>query len=100
STPGNQPPADVASSVARLAVTRSDAGLERMLSQILLGVFAISSIVVVALYGRRWWQSVLEAIGGDTIAWLVAGAGCLMVSWMFGHFRAIRDASDLGRSAL
>lgn len=95
STPGTQPPADFASSVARLAVTRSDAGLERVLSQILLVVFAISSLVVVALYGGRWWQSVHQAFGGDTLAWLLAGMGCLVVSWVFGQLRSIRDDSDL-----
>lgn len=95
STPGSQPPVDFASSVAQLAVTRSEPGLERMLSQILLVVFALSSLVVVALYGGRWWQSVHQAFGGDTLAWLLAGTGCLVVSWVFGQVRSIRDDSDL-----
>ena len=95
SAPGNQPPAGFASSVARLAGTRSDAALERMLSQILLVVFAISSLVVVALYGGRWWQSVHQAFGGDALAWLLAGMGCLVVSWLFGQLRSIRDDGDL-----
>ena len=95
STPVSQPPADFASSIARLAVTRSDAGLERVLSQILLVVFAISSLSVVALYGGRWWQSVHQAFGGDTLAWLLAGMGCLVVSWVFGQLRSIGDDSGL-----
>lgn len=95
STPCSQPPVDFASSVARLAASRSDAGIERMLSQMLLAVFAISVLVVVALYAGRWWQSVDQAFGDDTLAWLLAGMGCLVVSWAFGQLRSIRDDSDL-----
>lgn len=95
STPGSQPPADFACSVARLAVTRSDAALESMLSRILMVVFAISSLVVVALYGGRWWQAVHQAFGGDTLAWLLAGMGCLVVSWVFDQLRSIMNGSDL-----
>lgn len=93
--PGNQPPTDFASSVARLAVTRRDAGLERMVSRLLLFVFAVSSLVVVALYGGRWWQPVHLALGDDTLAWLLAGMVCLAVSWVFGQLRSIRDGTDL-----
>lgn len=95
STPVSQPPVDFASNVARLAVTRSDAALERMLSKILSVVFAISSLLVIALYGGRWWQSVHQAFGGDALAWPLAGVGCLAVSWVFGQLRAIRDDSGL-----
>lgn len=95
STPCSQPPVDFASSVARLAASRSDAGIERMLSQMLLAVFAISALVVVGLYAGRWWQSVHQAFGDDTLAWLLAGTGCLVVSWMFGQLRSIRSDSDL-----
>ncbi|MGH8078812.1 MAG: hypothetical protein ACREPE_16045 [Lysobacter sp.] len=95
STPRSQPPADFASSVARLAVTRSDAGLERTLSQILLVVFAISSLMVIALYGGRWWQSIHQAVGDDTLAWLLAGMGCLILSWLFDQLRFIGHDSDL-----
>lgn len=94
STPGSQPPADFASSVAGLAVTRSEAVFERTLSKILLVVFAISSLVVVALYAGRWWQSVHQAFDGDALAWLLAGIGCLVVSWVFGQLRSIRDGGD------
>lgn len=95
STPCSQPPVDFASSVARLAAIRSDAGIERTMSQMLLAVFAISALVVVALYGERWWQSVDQAVGNDTLAWLLAGMGCLAVSWVFGQLRSIRDGTDL-----
>ena len=54
-----------------------------------------TSLVVVALYGGRWWQSVHQAFGGDALAWLLAGMGCLVVSWLFGQLRSIRDDSEL-----
>ncbi len=94
STPVSRPPVDFASSVARLAVARRDAGLEHVLSHMLLVVFAISSLVVVALYGWQWWQSVHQAFGGDALAWLMAGTGCLVVSWVFGQLR-IKNFSEL-----
>ena len=91
STPNSQPPTNFASSVARLALTRSDAGFERMLAQILLIVSGFSSLVAGALYGGQWWQSVHQAFGGDSRAWLMAGMGCLAVSWVFHQLRCIRD---------
>lgn len=95
SAPCSRPPADFAGSIARLAIARSDAGLERALSRILAVVFALSSLVAVALYGGRWWQAVHQAFGGDALAWLLTGMGCLVVSWMFGELRSIRSHRDL-----
>lgn len=90
--PGSEPPIDFAISVAGLATPRSDAGLERTLSRILLAVFAVSSLVVLALYAPRGWQSVRQAFDGDGLAWLLAGIGCLLVSWVFAQLRAIEPA--------
>lgn len=96
SAPHSQPPADFAAAVARLAAARSDAGLERVLSRMLLAVFVVSSVVVTALYGGRWWQSVHQTLGGDALAWLLAGMGCLAVSWLLGQLRPIAgDSGDL-----
>ncbi len=100
STPSSQPPADFASSVARLAVTRRDAGLEHVMAQILLGAFAFSSLVVVVLYAGRWWQSIHQAFGGDTLAWVLAGMGCIAASWVFGQWRSIRDGGDFDTARL
>lgn len=94
STPCSQPPADFASSVARLALTHGDAGLERTLSKILLVVFAVSSLVVVALYGGRWWQSVHQAVGDNALAWLLVGMVCLVLSWVFGQLRILREDNE------
>jgi Na+/alanine symporter len=87
----SQPPDNFASTVAQLAATRSNRGLERMLLQMLLIVFAISSIIVFVLYGGRWWQSLHQTFASDALAWLLASMSCLLVSWVFGQLHYFRD---------
>lgn len=89
STPRSQPPDSFASTVAQLAVTRSNAKLEYILFEILLIIFAISLLVVLALYSGRLLLSLNQAFGSDAFAWLLAGMGCLAVSWIFGQLHCL-----------
>lgn len=81
SMPRTQPPADFAADVVQ-RVARHEAGLERLLSRVLLVVFLIACVFVTVHYGEPWWQALHQAVDGDALGWLLAGVGCLGVSWL------------------
>lgn len=84
SMPHTQPPADFAADVVQ-RVARHEAGLERLLSRVLLVVFLIACVFVAVHYGEPWWQALHLALDGEAMAWLLAGAGCMAVSWLCGR---------------
>lgn len=81
STPHARPPADFAADVVR-RVARHEAGLERLLSRMLLVVFLIASAIVGAHYGASWWQTLHQALNGEAWGWVLAGVGCVALSWL------------------
>jgi hypothetical protein len=91
--PRREPPADFAAGVAK-QIARSDAGLERPLSRILLVVFVMALAIVGVLFGEPAWQLLRQALDGDALGWLLAGTGCLALSWMGG--RAVEFSSPAG----
>jgi len=95
--PRSEPPADFAAGVSR-QIARSDAGLERPLSRILLVVFVMALALVGVLFGEPAWQLLRQALGGDAQGWLLAGMGCLALSWLGG--RAIEFSSQASRPGL
>lgn len=99
SMPVSQPPAGFAASVARLAVAGApivapakEPKLDRVLLDILVVVFAVSAIVVVAIYGREWLAMSGEAIGSNATLWALAGAACLGLSWAMGGVRRLFES--------
>ncbi|MBN6152173.1 hypothetical protein JR065_17660 [Xanthomonas sp. AmX2] len=80
SAPLAGPPADFAAGVAE-RVARHDAGIERAMSRILLAVFAIALLGVGVRYGAQGWQPLRYALGEVSLGWLLAGAGCVILSW-------------------
>ncbi len=88
--------AGFAAEVARLAVTRHaapDTGFERGLLRALLLALALSSAVVVALYGVQWWRASAQLFGTDTLGWTIAVAACAALSWSLEWMRR-RGADD------
>ena len=86
SSPHGQPPADFASAMAR-HIAQQNAGIERVLFRGLFLTLAASSVIVTALYGGRWWQ-VLQGVSGDGAPqWVLAGTGCIALSWMINQLR-------------
>lgn len=77
----SQPPANFAGDVVR-HVARHDAGIERLLLQILFAAFLITLIVVAVQYGGHGWQALHSARYSDVLAWVPTGLGCIALSWL------------------
>lgn len=84
SAPHAEPPTDFASTVA-LQIAQQNAGIERMLCRGLFVTLAASAVVVTALYGGQWWQALQGALDDGTLQWVLAGAGCMALSWMISQ---------------
>jgi hypothetical protein len=87
------PPADFARRVAVRAERgrAADAPIERWLLRALATVFALSALVVVALYGREWLVGFTlllpAAAGATTLNWIAALMACVGLSWSFERLR-------------
>jgi hypothetical protein len=82
--------------VAQLAATRHaapDTDFERGLLRALLLAMALSSAVVVAVYGVQWWRASAQLLGTDTLGWTIAVAACAALSWSLEWIRR-RGAGD------
>jgi hypothetical protein len=88
--------AGFATEVAQLAAKRHaapDAGLERGLLRMLVLAMALSSAVVVAVYGVQWWRASAQLLGTDALGWTIAVAACAALSWSLDWMRR-RGAGD------
>jgi len=96
--PGPGLPATFAADVARLAAARpapQRAGFEPVLLRALLLAMALSSAVVVAVYGVQWWRASAQLLGIDALGWTLAAAACAAMSWSFEWLRRRRgDEAD------
>lgn len=81
SLPLGEPPVDFAAGVAG-RIARHDAGLERAMARILSVVLVVASIVVGVRYGGPWLQSLHQGFGGEASGWMLAGMGCVVLSWI------------------
>lgn len=86
SAPQSGPPMRFARDVA-LRIARHDAGIERWVSRVLLAVLAIAALAVGTLFGPAWWSAIEQAAGRAATGWLLAGAGCVAVSWLAARWR-------------
>ena len=86
SAPRNEPPTDFASEMAR-QIARQNSGIERALFRGLFLTLAASSVVVTALYGGQWWQAVQGISNDGALQWVLAGTGCVALSWMISRLR-------------
>lgn len=106
----NQPldpmlPSDFAARVAALATVRrhseqAESRLERLLLLGLAIVFGLCALGAVGIYGGNWLAnsfSMLAQIGSPTLAWPIALAGCLALSWAADVLR--RRMADHGPKA-
>jgi hypothetical protein len=86
SAPRSQPPIDFAATLAE-RVVRRDAGMERALSRALLVALMATLIVSAMRYGGRAWHSLQQAFGDVGLGWILAGVGCLALSWLGSRLR-------------
>ncbi|MEG3191239.1 hypothetical protein [Lysobacter sp. D1-1-M9] len=86
--PRREPPADFVAGVVE-QVARREAGIERALFRGLLLVLAAASVIVTALYGGQWWRAVQQASAGGALPWIMAGTGCVTLSWMIGQLHQL-----------
>lgn len=93
SAPLGEPPDSFAAAVVKHAA-RHDAGIERLLSRILLAVFLVATIMLGVLFGEQWWQSLHQTLGDDAQGWVLTGIGCVTLSWLFS--RVLELASHAG----
>ena len=82
--PRSEPPRDFAAEMA-MQIARQNAGMEPTLVCGLFLVLAVSAIVAIALYGGQWCQAMLATSTDGALQWVVAGAGCVALSWMVGR---------------
>ncbi len=87
--PHSAPPADFASRIAR-QVAAPDTGIEIALHRSLLVVLALTSFIVIALYGGQWWQAARAALTGSALPWFLAGIGCLVLTWTVSQVQRFR----------
>lgn len=84
-------PFDFAARVAALARAQAAANtlLEQRLLRGLVLVFALSTAVVVAWYGRGWMAELAALLpgGNDALGWTGAAAICLLVNWGWDALR-------------
>jgi hypothetical protein len=86
-------PADFARRVARAASSSDvDARLEQALIYLLGTVMGIVSIAAIAVYGVPAWPSLASAVPVDLLTnrWLLALAGCALVSVAIQRWRPAR----------
>lgn len=81
SAPRSQPPDDFAAGVAA-RIDRQNAGVERVVSRILVTVFMATSIAATVRYGSQAWQPLRQSLGDDALAWILIGMGCLVLTWL------------------
>lgn len=81
SSPRSEPPADFAADVAK-RVARHEAGIERLLSRILLAAFVVLSAILLAIHGGTAWQALNQGMADGGSGWVLAGAGCVALSWI------------------
>ena len=86
SAPRSEPPADFASAMA-LQIAQQDSGIERLLFRGLILTLAASSVVVTALYSGQWWQAVQGISNDGALQWVLAGTGCVALSWVISQLR-------------
>lgn len=86
SAPQSGPPMRFAREVA-LRIARHDAGIERWVSRVLLAVLAIATLAVGTRFGPAWWSAIEQSAGRAATGWLLAGAGCVAVSWLAARWR-------------
>ena len=96
--PRTDPPPGFAADVAG-RVARDAAGLERVLSWVLLFVFLIAMVVVAAQYGPPWWQSLRGAFSADAMTWMLAGLGCVVASWAGSRWHELSRQPEDARLA-
>lgn len=84
--PRSEPPRDFASEMA-MQIARQNAGIERALFRGLFLLLAVSALIVTALYGGQWWQAMQATLTDGALQWILAGAGCMALSWMIGQLR-------------
>lgn len=89
SAPLCEAPPDFATAVVAQIANR-DAGVERALFRGLVLVLAAASVIVTALYGGQWWQALQGMLEGGALQWVVAGTGCVALSWMVGQLQQLR----------
>jgi hypothetical protein len=99
-------PADFASRVANLATARvRPAGVDSRFEQGLLVVLGVSmgiaALVAAWVYGAGWMQSMLNPlaapfghVGKASLAWPLALASCLVLSWLSGHLHRHAGRAD------
>lgn len=92
-------PADFAANVARLAqagvvvdapLDAPDAALERKLTSVFVGVFAVAAVVVAAMYGSQWLPPILGLLHLDSavaVNWAMALAACVGATWATDQLR-------------
>lgn len=83
SQPLGVPPHDFAASVA--ARVEAGARFERSLTIVLAMVLAATALVTLAIYGGSSWSALQQAFGHAAMAWVMAGLGCVGLSWVFGQ---------------
>lgn len=98
-------PADFAVRVARLAAARAhdaapDSRFERGLLLVLGIAMGVAGLVAVAIYGPDWLGPLADALaapigrlGKANLAWPLALASCLALSWFSGHLQRLAGRS-------
>lgn len=86
SAPRSEPPAGFAYAMAR-QIAQQNSGFERALFRGLFLTLAASSVVVTALYGGQWWHAVQGISHDGAGQWVLAGTGCVVLSWMISRLR-------------
>ena len=92
-------PADFAANVARLAQAgivvdapfeAPDPILERKLTGVFVGLFAVAAVVVAAMYGSQWLPPILGLLHLDSavaVNWAMALAACVGATWATEQLR-------------
>ena len=92
-------PDDFAAHVARLAqagvvvdapLDAPDAALERKLTNLFVGLFAVAAVVVAAIYGSQWLPPILDLLHLDSavaVNWELALAACVGTTWATEQLR-------------
>jgi hypothetical protein len=98
-------PDDFAANVARLAqagvvvdapLDAPDATLERKLTNLFVGLFAIAAVVVAAMYGSQWLPPILGLLHLDSsvaVNWALALAACVGATWATEHLRRHKEST-------
>lgn len=81
SAPVSEPPTDFAASVAA-HVAKREPVVERVMSRMLAAAFVVAATATVIIYGDAWWAALEPWRGSDALGWIVAGAGCVLMSWI------------------